>query len=57
MMTAYGEGIELTPLELAALVSAIANGGTLYHLQYPRGQEEIDHFVPRVKAAWKSSDG
>jgi cell division protein FtsI/penicillin-binding protein 2 len=49
MMTAYGEGIELTPLELAALVSAIANGGTLYHLQYPRSQEEIDHFVPRVK--------
>jgi penicillin-binding protein 2 len=49
MMTAYGEGIELTPLELAALVSAIANGGTLYHLQYPRSQEEIDHFVPRLK--------
>ncbi len=49
MMTAYGEGIQLTPLELAALVSAIANGGTLYHLQYPRNQEEIDHFAPRVK--------
>ena len=49
MMTAYGEGIQLTPLELAALVSAIANGGTLYHLQYPKSQEEIGHFVPRVK--------
>jgi cell division protein FtsI/penicillin-binding protein 2 len=49
MMTAYGEGIQLTPLELAALVSAIANGGTLYHLQYPKSQEEVDHFVPRVK--------
>jgi cell division protein FtsI/penicillin-binding protein 2 len=49
MMTAFGEGIELTPLELAALVSAIANGGTLYHLQYPRSQQEIDSFVPRVK--------
>jgi cell division protein FtsI/penicillin-binding protein 2 len=49
MMTAYGEGIQLTPLELAALVSAIANGGTLYHLQYPKSQDEIDHFVPRVK--------
>ncbi len=49
MMTAYGEGIELTPLELAALVSAIANGGTLYHLQYPRSQDEIEHFVPHVK--------
>ena len=49
MMTAFGEGIQLTPLQLAALVSAIANGGTLYHLQYPKSQEEIDHFVPRVK--------
>jgi len=49
MMTAYGEGIQLTPLELAALVSAIANGGTLYHLQYPKSQAEIDHFVPHVK--------
>jgi penicillin-binding protein 2 len=49
MMTAYGEDIQLTPLELAALVSAIANGGTLYYLQYPRSQEEIDRFVPRVK--------
>jgi penicillin-binding protein 2 len=49
MMTAYGEGIQLTPLELAALVSAIANGGTLYHLQYPKSQEEIEHFEPRVK--------
>ena len=49
MMTAFGEGIQLTPLELAALVSAIANGGTLYHLQYPKSQQEIDHFVPRVK--------
>jgi cell division protein FtsI/penicillin-binding protein 2 len=49
MMTAYGEGIQLTPLELAALLSAIANGGTLYHLQYPRTPEAIEHFVPHVK--------
>ncbi len=49
MMTAFGEGIQLTPLELAALVSAIANGGTLYHLQYPKSQEEIDRFAPHVK--------
>jgi penicillin-binding protein 2 len=49
MMTAFGEGIQLTPLELAALVSTIANGGTLYHLQYPKSQQEIDRFTPRVK--------
>ncbi len=40
MMTSFGDGIALTPLELTALVSAVANGGTLYYLQYPRTQEE-----------------
>src|SRR5262245_1304267 len=34
-MCSYGEGISLTPLQLGALVSAIANGGTLYYLQHP----------------------
>ncbi len=49
MMTSFGEGILLTPLELAGLMSAIANGGTLYYLQYPRSDEEVAHFVPRIK--------
>ena len=49
MMTSFGEGIAITPLEMAALLSAIANGGTLYYLQYPRTQEEIGQFTPRVK--------
>jgi cell division protein FtsI/penicillin-binding protein 2 len=49
MMTSFGSGISMTPLELAALLSAIANGGTLYYLQYPRTQEEIDQFTPKVK--------
>jgi cell division protein FtsI/penicillin-binding protein 2 len=49
MMTSFGEGIQLTALQLAALLSAIANGGTLYHLQYPRTKEEIANFAPRVK--------
>jgi cell division protein FtsI/penicillin-binding protein 2 len=49
MMTSFGEGITITPLELAALLSAIANGGTLYYLQYPRAQAEIDQFAPKVK--------
>ncbi|MEI9975708.1 MAG: penicillin-binding transpeptidase domain-containing protein [Ignavibacteriota bacterium] len=38
-----------TPLQLAALMSAIANGGTLYYLQYPSSQEEARNFVPRIK--------
>jgi penicillin-binding protein 2 len=49
MMTSYGSGIGLTTLQLSALVSAIANGGTLYYLQYPRNQEEVQSFVPQVK--------
>jgi penicillin-binding protein 2 len=49
MMTAYGEGFLVTPLELAALISSIANGGTLYYLQYPRTDGEVDHLTPKVK--------
>jgi cell division protein FtsI/penicillin-binding protein 2 len=49
IMTAFGGGFELTPLQLTALVSAVANGGTLYYLQYPRTAEEIENFTPKVK--------
>jgi cell division protein FtsI/penicillin-binding protein 2 len=49
LMTAYGEGIQMTPLELAALLSAIANGGTLYYLQYPHSPEEAERLTPQVK--------
>lgn len=49
MMTVFGLGISQTPLELAGLVSAIANGGTLYYLQHPKSQDEIAQFVPRLK--------
>jgi len=53
MMTSFGTGISMTPLELAALLSAIANGGTMYHLQYPRTQAEVEQFTPKVKHALK----
>jgi penicillin-binding protein 2 len=49
MLTSFGEEISQTPLELAALMSAVANGGTLYWLQYPRSQEEVAEFQPQVK--------
>ena len=49
MLTSFGEEISQTPLQLAALMSAIANNGTLYYLQYPRNQEEVRGLVPRVK--------
>jgi cell division protein FtsI/penicillin-binding protein 2 len=49
MMTSFGEGFSMTPLELAVLLSSIANGGTLYYLQYPRSAAGIEDFSPRVK--------
>jgi cell division protein FtsI/penicillin-binding protein 2 len=49
MMTSFGDGIRLTPLELTGIVSTIANGGTLYYLQYPRSEDEVQKFVPRIK--------
>jgi penicillin-binding protein 2 len=49
MMSSFGHGVKLTPLQLAAALSAIANGGTLYHLQYPSTRTEAERMVPRIK--------
>lgn len=49
MLSSFGEEISQTPLQLAALMSAVANGGNLYYLQYPRTAAEVRSFVPRVK--------
>lgn len=48
-MCSFGESISMTPLQLGALVSAIANGGTLYYLQHPTTPEEAKNMVPKVK--------
>jgi cell division protein FtsI/penicillin-binding protein 2 len=48
-MCSFGEGISMTPLQLGALTSAIANGGTLYYLQHPQSAEEVSNFTPKVK--------
>ena len=48
-MCSFGEGISMTPLQLGAMVSAIANGGTLYYMQHPTTAEEITTFQPRIK--------
>ena len=49
MLCSFGEEISQTPLQLAALMSAIANGGTLYYLQYPKNTLDVKSFIPRVK--------
>lgn len=49
MLTSFGEEISQTPLQFAALMGAVANGGTLFYLQYPKNQQEAANFVPRVK--------
>jgi penicillin-binding protein 2 len=48
-MCSFGEGISMTPLQLGALVSAIANGGTLYYLQHPTSPDQVASFTPRIK--------
>jgi cell division protein FtsI/penicillin-binding protein 2 len=48
-MCSFGEGISMTPLQLGAMVSAIANGGTLYYLQHPTNAIEVANFEPKVK--------
>lgn len=48
-MCSFGEGISMTPLQLGALMSAVANGGTLYYLQHPKNPDEVANFQPKVK--------
>lgn len=49
MLTSFGEEISQTPLEFAAIISSVANGGTLYWMQYPHTEEEMKDFRPQVK--------
>jgi len=48
-MCSFGESVSMTPLQLGALVSAIANGGTLYYLQHPTTPDQVLNYQPRIK--------
>src|ERR1700757_1927860 len=48
-MSSFGEGIQITPFQMASLAAAFANGGTLYYLQYPEIGSDPTAFVPRIK--------
>jgi penicillin-binding protein 2 len=48
-MCSFGESVSMTPLQLGALVAAIANGGTLYYLQHPESSIDVAAFEPKVK--------
>lgn len=48
-MSSFGEGIRMTPFQLASLVSTLATGGTQYYLQYPRTEADIQNFQPRLR--------
>jgi penicillin-binding protein 2 len=48
-MCSFGEGISMTPLQLGSLVTAIANGGTMYYLQHPITPAEVASFQPIIK--------
>lgn len=45
----YGQDMEVTALQMAAVISTVANGGTLYELQYPRSADELSEFQPRPR--------
>ena len=48
-MCSFGESISMTPLQLAAMMGAIANGGKLLYLQHPQSQTEWTSFEPKLK--------
>jgi penicillin-binding protein 2 len=48
-MCSFGESVEMTPMQLGAIVASIANGGSLFYLQHPTSPQEVADYTPRLK--------
>jgi penicillin-binding protein 2 len=48
-MCSFGESVQMTPMQLGAIVAAIANGGSLFYLQHPISPEDVARYEPRLK--------
>ena len=48
-MSSHGDDFEVTPVQLATMVSAIANGGNLLRPHVPRSPEETTRFKTEVR--------
>jgi len=48
-MCSFGESVQMTPMQLGAIVAAIANGGSLFYLQHPTSPDQVASFEPRLK--------
>ena len=48
-MWSHGDDFEVTPLQLATLVSAMTNGGKLLSPRVPRSAQELTKFQPTVR--------
>ena len=55
-MSTFGDGILASPLQLAAFVSAISNGGRLYYLQRSHSPAGRAGFQPRLKRDLRLSE-